>query len=366
MNAKIKQIENFLNYNFFEKEKLIRTIMITMVAGQNILLIGAPGTGKSAIIRDVAKCLSGGHHFYYNLSDSTVPEEVFGGIIMDEMGKGSYKRKLEGKAAGCTTLMLDEIGRANSAVKNSALPILNERIFVNDGEVVECQLLFGAGATNDPLDSEEDAALNDRFVVQVIVEDIKDANNFRKYLQHTYDDSKCPQIDIVDIFQMQRQAQTVNIKEDLVNAMVEMREELNKASIHVTTRTWDKARTLIKASAVVSDRQIAEFEDLEILKDCLWRNIEDVGAVQSIVAKYCYDKVTSSIQDIINLADDIYKKAVDTKDTAAGTEAVKKLKQLTADLGKLQKENPGKTAIENAMLSINDMTKQILSVCLGI
>ena len=62
--------------------------------------------------------------------------------------------------------LLDEIFKANSAILNSMLTLVNERVFHNDGQPVACPLVTLFGASNDLPEGKDLEALFDRFLVR--------------------------------------------------------------------------------------------------------------------------------------------------------------------------------------------------------
>ena len=65
---------------------------------------------------------------------------------------------------------VDEIFKANSAILNTLLTILNERLFDNGSERVRVPLLCMVGASNELPESEELDALYDRFLFRKVRE----------------------------------------------------------------------------------------------------------------------------------------------------------------------------------------------------
>lgn len=61
---------------------------------------------------------------------------------------------------------IDEIFKANSAILNALLTLLNERLFDNGNERLEAPLLCLVGASNELPESEELDALYDRFLIR--------------------------------------------------------------------------------------------------------------------------------------------------------------------------------------------------------
>ncbi|WP_256222133.1 MULTISPECIES: AAA family ATPase [unclassified Paenibacillus] len=66
---KIKNIQNALSQQYAEREEVIEGLMVAMIARQHALLIGPPGTGKSAMVSDLTKRITGANYFQW-LSDT--------------------------------------------------------------------------------------------------------------------------------------------------------------------------------------------------------------------------------------------------------------------------------------------------------
>ena len=68
---------------------------------------------------------------------------------------------------------IDEVFKANSAILNTLLTILNERLFDNGSERVPVPLLCMVAASNELPESEELDALYDRFLVRKQVQQVR-------------------------------------------------------------------------------------------------------------------------------------------------------------------------------------------------
>ena len=361
-------VRDYLNKNFLERKEEVNGLLTALIARENVLLIGQPGTGKSNLTMELSKTFDGISYFQWLLTKYSVPEEIFGAYILDELAKGHYVRNTSNKLPEAHIAFLDEIFKSSSAILNSLLTIINEGIFYNNGTPVQCPIMTVIGASNEYPEDEDLDALDDRFILRYEVKQITEDANLLQVLKSGIDTSKRPSIDLIDLIQLQALCDSVQITDDMLNTVLDIKRDLEKDSIEASTRRWVKALKLVKASAVMNGRTTADYEDLEILKHSLWRKPEEMQKVQGIVKKFCYDKITSQVQDIVNMADDIKTKAMANKnDTATATESTKKLKQLTTDLSNLQKANPAKSSkIEQAMLYVNDISKSILKECLGV
>src|SRR5437667_10497817 len=110
-----------------------------------------------------------GRRFTALLTKFTSPEELFGAISVQGLKEDKYRRVTTGKLPEAELAFLDEVYKASSAILNTLLRILNERVFENgDGTFVRVPLKLCVGASNEWPHSQEGgkelAALFDRFV----------------------------------------------------------------------------------------------------------------------------------------------------------------------------------------------------------
>ncbi len=75
-------------------------------------------------------------------------------------------RQTAGYLPTAEVAFIDEIFKANSAILNALLTILNERLFDNGNQRLQAPLLCLVGASNELPESEELDALYDRFLVR--------------------------------------------------------------------------------------------------------------------------------------------------------------------------------------------------------
>lgn len=74
-------------------------------------------------------------------SPAAVPEELFGPLSMRALEEDQYVRQTAGYLPEATVAFVDEIFKANSAILNTLLTILNERLFDNGATRTRVPLL---------------------------------------------------------------------------------------------------------------------------------------------------------------------------------------------------------------------------------
>ena len=154
-----------LQKGLLERETEVRLLLLAALCGEHLLLLGPPGTAKSELSRRLS-ALTGGRYFERLLTRFSVPEELFGPLSMQGLENDEYVRKIDGYLPTAEVAFIDEIFKANSAILNALLTLLNERLFDNGSKRFPVPLLCLVGASNELPESEELDALYDRFLIR--------------------------------------------------------------------------------------------------------------------------------------------------------------------------------------------------------
>ena len=133
--------------DFIGKDEVIDLLGICLVAGENLFILGPPGTAKSALVHSLGRRLGGGT-FDYLLTRFTEPSELFGPFDIRRLREGELVTNTEGMLPEAPMVFLDELLNANSAILNSLLTALNERVFRRGRETRALRALLFVGASN--------------------------------------------------------------------------------------------------------------------------------------------------------------------------------------------------------------------------
>lgn len=133
----ITQLSTDLTTRFPERKDVIEGALAAVLACEHVLFLGPPGTAKSALARAIAQAF-GGIYFERLLTKFSTPEELFGAISLKALEQDRFARVVTGKLPEAEFGFVDEVFKANSAILNSLLTLVNERIFHNDGQPVAC------------------------------------------------------------------------------------------------------------------------------------------------------------------------------------------------------------------------------------
>ncbi len=149
---------------FVGKDEIIDLMGVCLAGGENLFLLGPPGTAKSALVQQLARRIDG-RVFDYLLTRFTEPNELFGPFDIRKLREGELVTNTEGMLPDAAVVFLDELLNANSAILNSLLMVLNERVFRRGRETRRLPLLMVVGASNRLPEDDALTALFDRFLL---------------------------------------------------------------------------------------------------------------------------------------------------------------------------------------------------------
>ena len=176
IRERINRFRTSLSRFFVGKNQVIDLMTLCAVAQEPLLLVGPPGTAKSALVLKFKDALGipDSAYFEYMLTRFTEPSEVMGPIDINRLRSGEYFRRVDGKLPTAELVFLDEIFKSNSAILNSLLTVINEGKYYQDGKAVPVALRVLFAATNEIPEQAELAALKDRFCLKVACRPVQD------------------------------------------------------------------------------------------------------------------------------------------------------------------------------------------------
>lgn len=190
---RVRKLVAAVSRSFQSREREIESVAAGFISGVPVLLLGPPGTAKSAVVRKIASLCglaSGdddngsngndsqyhGGYFEYLLTNHTMPEELFGGPDLAELAKGKIKKVTTGKLPRAEIAFLDEVFRGGGHILNTLLTIINEKRFDSGDGAVHVPLLGLVGASNDIPREQDLEAFFDRFPVRTWVQSVLESH----------------------------------------------------------------------------------------------------------------------------------------------------------------------------------------------
>jgi len=356
---KLHEIKSALNKKFFERENEVEGILVAILSRQHMLMIGPAGTAKSALAVELTKIVEGTSYFQWLLTRFSTPEEVFGPLSLKDLEEGVYKRNTTSKMPEAHLVFLDEIFKANSAILNSLLTLINERLFYNDGHPIEVPLISVIGASNEyPEEGEGLEALFDRFLLRFEIDFIAEESNFVSMMKDEGEDVETPKMHLDELIQLQNMADKVKIPDEVYETLSTIRRELQDEGIQPSDRRFKQSLSILQARALINQRESVQIEDIAILENALWETLDQKEAVCTIVRRHSQDGLAQRLSAIENEANEIYDSAVRDQSTEAGMEAVQKISALSTEVNKLKEENESRVTeidhIQNQLISLKN------------
>lgn len=280
--ARWQALLDALETGLLERGEAVRLALLAALAGEHILLIGPPGTAKSELARRLQGAFQGARYFERLLTRFSVPEELFGPLSLKALEHDRYERLCEGYLPTAGVAFLDEVFKANSAILNTLLTLLNERSFDNGRSRMACPLVCVVGATNEVPTEEALHAFYDRFLLRVPVEPLTDAS-FDALLDLPADaaEFRIPEGLPADLPERLRRARAqVGLGEGARAMLHLMREQARALEITVSDRRWRLAATLLRTLAVLEGRREADALDAWVLPYVVAARPEQVATLR--------------------------------------------------------------------------------------
>lgn len=173
------KLEEALNKRFYDMEDPVRLLILSVASSEPLLFVGPPGTAKSRLIRVFCEYLGFStvgekdpRYFEYLLTPFTEPSELFGYYDIARAQEGDLVRNDENMMQKAQIVYLDEVFNGSSAILNSILAFMNERVFHDRGQVTQVEMRSLFGSTNDIPRTAELRAVYDRFLLRCQIDNV--------------------------------------------------------------------------------------------------------------------------------------------------------------------------------------------------
>jgi MoxR-like ATPase len=151
----------------------VETLLLAVLAGGHVLLEGAPGLGKTTLVRSLADALDLSFRRIQCTPD-LMPADILGGRILRSDASGARDFVFERGPVFTNLLLADEVNRATPRTQSALLEAMQERQVTMFGETHALDAPFAVIATQNPVEMEGTYPLPeaqlDRFLVKVELE----------------------------------------------------------------------------------------------------------------------------------------------------------------------------------------------------
>lgn len=257
-NSLFIKLQNFrgaLNAAYLEREPIVDGLLATLISKQNAFLLGAPGTGKSDLVRSICGGITDARYFGYLLTPTSDPSEVFGPVAVSKLLNDEYTRDVSGYLPDAHIAFTDELFRGSSAILNSLLTLLNERTFNNGKENIKTPIQSIIAATNSWPDEESLQAFADRFLFRPTVLPLRKPTSKRRLDEWGLGIDERPTVgqalSLQELEQLQAAATQLKASEEFLDKFNSVWEMLEQRGITISDRRRIQILKFLRAWAVV-------------------------------------------------------------------------------------------------------------------
>ena len=153
------------------QKNVVRSVLISLVAGGHVLLEGVPGLGKTALVRAVGRALDLSFS-RIQFTPDLMPADVVGTNILAD-GEGGREFRFQPGPIFAHIVLADEVNRATPKTQSALLEAMQEQQATVAGITRRLPIPFFVLATQNPLEMEGTYPLPeaqlDRFFFKVLV-----------------------------------------------------------------------------------------------------------------------------------------------------------------------------------------------------
>lgn len=162
------------------KDEVFKQLSLAEALKLGILLVGPPGTGKTKIVTDYTQGMfdltdpdskryfEEEGVFMLETDEGTKSSEIKGIVNLEKLVTQN-KFEIDSHIAEAATVIINEVDKASSALRNSLLGIMNERILFNGKEKKKCAWNLFVATCNEIPKDEIGSPFWDRFLLKVTV-----------------------------------------------------------------------------------------------------------------------------------------------------------------------------------------------------
>ena len=182
----VRQIETSL----INKEEVFKMLALAEATGLPLLLIGEPGVAKTKTIIEYAKAWLNkdgkmtaedfqNKMYILETDEGTKASEIKG---MPDLGKlfTENKYELNAPVAEADIVIINEVDKASSAIRNAMLGVMNEKFLFNGKSKIPCKWKLFIATCNEIPKDEVDSPFWDRFMLKMTVNRVS-AGDMSKY-----------------------------------------------------------------------------------------------------------------------------------------------------------------------------------------
>ncbi|MBI5514440.1 MAG: AAA family ATPase [Deltaproteobacteria bacterium] len=170
--AQLERLRGALSEVIVGQREVVDQVLVALLAGGHVLLEGAPGLGKTLLVRTLAQCVDLDFS-RIQFTPDLMPSDILGTQVLAQEPGGARSFRLHKGPVFCQILLADEINRASPKTQSALLEAMQEHAVTLAGERHALGPPFFVLATENPIEMEGTYPLPeaqlDRFLLKVLV-----------------------------------------------------------------------------------------------------------------------------------------------------------------------------------------------------
>jgi MoxR-like ATPase len=188
ITQEVRQIETSL----INKEEVFKMLALAEATGLPLLLVGEPGVAKTKTIIEYAKA-------WLNKDGKMSAEDFANKMYILETDEGTKASEIKGMPdlqtlftenkyqlntpiADADIVIINEVDKASSAIRNAMLGVMNEKFLFNGKHKIPCKWKLFIATCNEIPKDEQDSPFWDRFMLKMTVNRVS-AGEMAKYYE---------------------------------------------------------------------------------------------------------------------------------------------------------------------------------------
>ena len=267
----ISRVRSNLESTILGKSFEVKLLLTALLAGGHVLIEDVPGTGKTQMIKALARSMQGEYR-RIQCNPDILPSDITGVSVFHPGDERFYFRP---GPVMTNILLADEINRATTKSQSALLEVMEERSVTVDGDTYDLPKPFMLCATQNPIDFEGTYMLPeaqlDRFMLKFSL-GYPDADT-EKYLlkQHQQGqpaDKLTPVTTMEEIASIQHEIRSVYMEEavtDYLLGIVRSTREHPAALLGASPRAAISFMNAVKSYAFLHERDYVIPDDVKVL-----------------------------------------------------------------------------------------------------
>ncbi len=271
LQALIRRLEKNIEHVVLGKPEVVRLCLVTLIAGEHVLLEDVPGVGKTLMGKALARSVSG-EFTCVQFTPDLLPSDIVGSSIFNQKnGEFTYNRG----PIFANIVLADEINRAPPRTQAALLEAMSDGQVSIDGQTHRLPQPFMVIATQNPFEYEGTYALPesqlDRFLMRISMGYPGREHDRQILTAHRRSEpvnELQPVIDASQVLQLQAAAREMKVEQSVADYLLDIvhgTREAETLHVGVSTRGALSLYRACQALAFLEEREFVTPDDVKRL-----------------------------------------------------------------------------------------------------